>query len=274
MFGVTTSEDYRPVGWIGRYPVRVTSIICALLFLGMFMTVIAQTARWDITPLMFQAREFVHGKVWQPLTAPFLQTATFFFLFNLFFFYWAGNEAEAFLGVRRFLYLMGMLLLVPPIVLILWGAFGIRWVFYGSYELTVGMFIAYATLYPNQEWLGWVTLKWLAFAGLLLASMQSLPEHAWGNLTVLWGMCLVAFLFIRFAQGRFSLGENITLRNPLRRRPKLRVLPDETTESRTDDVSESVDPILDKIAKSGINSLSASERRQLDRARARLLKGS
>ncbi|MEY2574697.1 MAG: hypothetical protein QOF80_184, partial [Verrucomicrobiota bacterium] len=33
-----------------------------------------------------------------------------------------------------------------------------------------------------------------------------------------------------------------------------------------------IDPVLEKISKHGINSLTASERRALDRARARLLK--
>jgi hypothetical protein len=41
-----------------------------------------------------------------------------------------------------------------------------------------------------------------------------------------------------------------------------------------EDVYASVDPILDKIAKSGIGSLTASERQALDRARNRLLKKS
>ena len=37
MFGVTTSDDYRPVTWMGRYPVDVTTmlvgvhIICAVV---------------------------------------------------------------------------------------------------------------------------------------------------------------------------------------------------------------------------------------------------
>jgi ribosome-associated translation inhibitor RaiA len=41
-----------------------------------------------------------------------------------------------------------------------------------------------------------------------------------------------------------------------------------------DDVYTSIDPILDKISKFGIGSLTASERRQLDRERERLLKKS
>jgi hypothetical protein len=41
-----------------------------------------------------------------------------------------------------------------------------------------------------------------------------------------------------------------------------------------DDVYASIDPILDKISKFGIGSLTVNERRQLDRERERLLKKS
>lgn len=275
MFGVTTSDDYRPVGWIGRYPVRVTSIICALFVVGMFATVIAQTAHWDLNSLVFQSSEFLHGKIWQPLTCTLVQTATFFFLFNLFFFYWSGNEVERSLGIRRFLELIGLLLLVPPVFLIAWGRLGAQWPYYGAYELSIGMFIAFATLYPGVELFGWVTLKWLAFAGLVLASMQYLPNHEWGRLSILWGMCAAAFIFIRAVQGRLPIKSTVAEMNPFRRQPKFKVVPkSETTRENSDDVYESIDPILDKIAKSGIGSLTAGERRQLDRARAKLLKKS
>ena len=62
-------------------------------------------------------------------------------------------------------------------------------------------------------------------------------------------------------------------------KPKYHVLPKpraRTGSSRPDaeDVYTSIDPILDKISKFGIGSLTASERRQLDRERERLLKNS
>jgi hypothetical protein len=170
-------------------------------------------------------------------------------------------EVEKFLGHRRYLKLLGLLLLVAPVVLMLWSAAGIHWVYFGSYEISVGLFIAFATLYPGVELFGWVTLKWLAFAGLVLASMQDLPRHQWGNLTVLWGMSLTAF---RFSEAFARL---------FRRKPKFHVLPRESGRRTVepDDVYESIDPVLDKISKFGISSLTANERRALDRARDRLL---
>jgi len=59
-------------------------------------------------------------------------------------------------------------------------------------------------------------------------------------------------------------------------RPKFHVVPKmhSTRSADPDDVYTSIDPILDKISKFGIGSLTASERRQLDRERERLLKKS
>jgi hypothetical protein len=274
MFGVTTSDDYRPVAWIGRYPVRVITIIAALYVLGMFATTIAQSAQWDLAPFMFQTRSFLHGAFWQPLTCTFIQSANFFFLFNVLFLYWSGRELETFLGRGHFIQLFVMLLLIPPVVISAWAPFGIYWLYVGSYEVSIGMFIAFATLYPNVELFGWVTLKWLAFAGIILATMQDLPTHAWGNLSVLWTECLAAFLYIRLVQGRVPISFDLQKLNPLRRRPRLHVVQKSMTRRvvEPEDVYVSVDPILDKIAKSGIGSLTTSERRALDRARARLLK--
>jgi rhomboid family protein len=278
MFGVTTSDDYRPVTWVGRYPVRVTTIIAALYVFGMFLTTIAQSAHWDLTPFAFQSHSFLHGKIWQPFTCIFIQTASFFFLFNVIFFYWAGTEVEKYLGIRRYLLLFGLLLFLGPAILIAWGAAAAGWNYVGSYEISVGLFIAFATLYPGVELFGWVTLKWLAFAGLVLASMQYLPGHEWGNLSVLWAMCLTGFLYVRFVQGRISINLDVKRLNPFYRRPRLTIVQKATVTSRgvvePDDVYASIDPILDKISKSGMGSLTETEKKILDRARKRLLKKS
>jgi hypothetical protein len=278
MFGVTTSDDYRPVTWIGRYPVRVTSIVCAFFVLGMFFTVACETAGWNFLPFTFHARAFLHGQLWQPITAPLIQDASFFFVFGVLFFYWSGNQVEQFLGIRRYLILLGLLLLIPPVFLIAWSFIGSPVYWYGSYEFFIGMFIAFATIYPNLEVFGWISLKWMAFAGLVIGSLNYLPKHLWPPLTIMWGMCLLSFEYIRFVQGRGAGPEFAWLqrvKNFNRRKPRLHVVQRSTTSRRVvepEDVYASVDPILDKIAKSGIGSLSASEKRALDRARARLLK--
>src|SRR5438874_148779 len=176
--------------------------------------------------------------------------------------------------VRSHIFVFQMLLLIAPVILIAWGPPAATWSYVGSYEISIGLFIAFATLYPNIKLFGWVTLKWLAFAELVLASMQYLPSHAWGNLSVLWVMCLAAFLYIRFVQGRIPIKVDMARLNPFRRRPRLSIVqkPSGRRVVEPDDVYESIDPILDKISKSGMGSLTETERKILDRARNRLLK--
>jgi hypothetical protein len=57
-------------------------------------------------------------------------------------------------------------------------------------------------------------------------------------------------------------------------KPKFQVVPRSTPRRvvEPEDVHVSIDPLLEKISKSGINSLTANERRALDRARNQLLK--
>ena len=276
MYGVTASDD-QPIAWIGRYPIRTAAFVVAIYVLGMFATVILESAGISTLAFSFYAPAFVHGAIWQPFTCTLLQTPNFFFLFSMLFFYWSATEVEKFLGRRRFLLLFALLLATPPAVISIWSLFGVHWIYAGPYELSIGMFIAFATLYPNVEWFGWVTLKWLAFAGIVLAAMQNLPTHSWGTLSVLLTMCAVAFLYIRSLQERIAAPEWWTgLKSKFQPKPKFHVVPRSIPRRAVEpeDIHQSIDPLLEKISKSGINSLTASERRALDRARNQLLKKS
>src|SRR5205814_9826514 len=95
------------------------------------------------------------------------------------------------------------------------------------------------------------------------------------NLGVVWTSIADCFCCVRFRWVGPELIWWEYLKARLRPNPKFKVVPNPVpTRREEDDISESVDPILDKIAKSGIGSLTPSERRTLDRARDRLLKGS
>ena len=96
---------------------------------------------------------------------------------------------------------------------------------------------------------------------------------------VLWTSIGVAFLFVELN----GAGPELAWWNAAKKRfapkPKFHVLPKPrarpgTSRSEPEDVYTSIDPILEKISKSGIGSLTPSERRQLDRERERLLKNS
>lgn len=273
-------HDYRPITWFRRVPVYLTTILCGLLAAGMLATTICQTANISIAPLVFSVGAFwQRGWLWQLVTYPFIDRPSFFYLFSILFFYTSGTEVEKYLGRNRFLKLYALLVLLPPAVMSVWSlaAGGMFGVVAGPYNLTLGMFIAFATLYPNVEFWGFVPLKWFAFAGLVLASMNHLPHHDWIGLSMLWGNCAAAFCFVKFLQrgGSVELPRGF-FRNLFRRKPKFRVVPKSADGKPPrvveDDPVGSIDPLLDKISKHGLKSLTSRERAQLERASATLAK--
>ena len=70
MFGVTTSDDYRPVTWMGRYPVDVTTmlvgihVVCAILTAFLFAIGHATILNYA----MFDNAAVLHGQVWRLAT--------------------------------------------------------------------------------------------------------------------------------------------------------------------------------------------------------------
>ena len=93
---------------------------------------------------------------------------------------------------------------------------------------------------------------------------------------VLWVSIATAFIFIRLRGVGPELVWWRNLKSRWQPKPKFQVVPRSAPRRvvEPENVHESIDPVLDKISKQGINSLTASERRALDRARARLLKKS
>jgi hypothetical protein len=121
--------------------------------------------------------------------------------------------------------------------------------------------------------------KWIALILAGVYTFQLLAYHAWSDLMVLWTSIGVAFLFVELNGAGPELTWWNTVKERLTPRPKFHVLPKPrartgSSRSESEDVYTSIDPILDKISKFGIGSLTASERRQLDRERERLLKNS
>jgi hypothetical protein len=89
---------------------------------------------------------------------------------------------------------------------------------------------------------------------------------------VLWLSVGLAFIFIQLRGAGPELDWLTDWTSRWRSRRSLRVGPSPPPRrSEPEDIYDSIDPVLDKISKSGIGSLTASERRALDRARARLL---
>ena len=280
MFGVATSDDYRPVAWMGRYPLDVTTILVGLHVALAVITclLIALGAGSILDYLQFDsARVLYLGQVWRIATYALVHAPSvlLWFAVEMYMLFVFGREVERFIGQRAYIALYGILLIAPAALLTGWGVWQ-RSGLSGSPALHFGIFVAFATIYPRVELLLRITAKWAALILAAIYTMQLLAYHAWSDLLVVWTSIGAAFLFVelRGAGPELAWWTNFTSR--LKPKPKFHVVPKSPPRRvvEPDDVYASVDPILDKISKSGIGSLTASERRQLDRARNRLLKES
>ena len=280
MFGVTTSDDYRPVAWMGRYPVDVTTMLVVLHVAVAILTavLVAFGASSVVAFLQFDSAEVWYGgQVWRLLTYAFVHAPSglLWFAIEMYMLFVFGREVERFIGRRAYIVLYLVLLIAPTAILTIWGLWQPS-ALAGSPALHFGIFVAFATIYPRVELFLRIMAKWIALILAGVYTFQLLAYHAWTDLVVVWTSIGAAFLFIelRGAGPELAWWSNVKARfGP---KPKIRVL--QRTQMRRsaepDDVYASIDPILDKISKFGIGSLTANERRQLNRERERLLKKS
>ena len=284
MFGVTTSDDYRPVAWMGRYPVDVTTmlvgvhVVCAVL--ACIVTAIPGLAG-TLNYFVFDSALIWNGlQVWRLGTYAFVHfpSSLLWFAIEMYLLFVFGREVERFLGRRAYIALYVTLLLTPAVLLTMWGLLE-RCAIAGSPALHFGIFVAFATIYPRVELLLRIQAKWVALILAAIYTLQLLAYHAWSDLVVVWTSIGVAFLFVELNGAGPELAWWNDFKARFASKPKYHVLPKPRartggTHSESEDVYTSIDPILDKISKFGIGSLTASERRQLDRERERLLKNS
>ena len=276
----TGFHDHQPITWWNRTPIYGTAILTALFALGVIVCAVLGLGRFP-APFAFMPPAFLGGAVWQPLTYAFADTLSFFTPLGLLCFYTWGVEIEKYLGRPRFFGLFGMLVLAQPIVCLAWWKAGWTAPFpgpvqFGNYEIMAAMLIGFATLYPNVEYLfGWVPLKWFAFVCFIAGSLMHVAERNWFGVALLWTECGIAFGYIRWLQ----TGGEIRLPNLaqlFQRKPKFRVLPSPAPRERVrreeSNSLDEIDGLLDKISKSGMESLTARERAKLEKAREALMK--
>jgi membrane associated rhomboid family serine protease len=267
------NRENEPLRYYGRVPVYAATILAALYCVGLIVTVVFSAAKWPLDPLVFSTEDFfLHGRLWELPTCTFINYPSFFFPFGVFFLYRFCVEIEQYFGRHALLKLYALLLATIALVLGVWRLAGVPGLYSGMNEVTIGMFIAYATLYPGLEFLGWVPLKYVAFICIAVDALSYVSLRSWPGLTVMLAICGVSFGFVRYAKlgGSLEFGDWARRLNPFRRRPKFRVLPSPAAPApRAGGFANmaSVDVILDKIARSGFASLTQDERDQLEQAR-------
>lgn len=278
MFGVATSDDYQPVAWMGRYPIHVTTLLVIVHVFCMVISALlmAMGAGGILTALAFDSAQVLSaGRIWQLVTYAFVHSPSglIWFAIEMYMLFAFGREVERFIGRRAFILLYVLLLCVPPLLLTGWGLWQ-RTGLAGSATIHFAIFIAFAAIYPNVELFLRIMAKWFALVFVAAYSLQLLAYHSWSELAVLWMSAGLAYGFIQLRGAGPELAWLTEWTSRWRSKRSLKVVPRPTVRRvvEPENIYESIDPVLEKISKSGIGSLTAGERRALDRARNRLLK--
>jgi membrane associated rhomboid family serine protease len=229
---------------------------------------------------------FLH-KPWTLITYFFTHEDIFHILFNMLGLYWFGRIIDEFLGNRRVinLYILGGLA----------GAF-IYLLFYntipyfkemadavythtghplsmlGASASVFAIVVAAATLVPeyrfNLLFIGPVKIVYIAAFYVVVSFLGVKGDNAGGNLAHLGG-ALIGFIYIKQLQRGTDLGKPISIISNWFNnigKPKLKVYSNKTKEMKSQISQKDIDAILDKISRSGYESLSKEEKEKLFKA--------
>ena len=208
---------------------------------------------------------------WQFVTAAMLHGGPWHFLSNVLLLYVLGRDLELILGQRHFVYLylsgafageLGHLFLMPANTLLFAASGGVA-----------ALLMAYATILPElnliERRLGWIQVhlkaKHAAGAMLLLTCAMFLVDRD-GS---------VVYSAIPGGLGAGALYANLLgfghaswLRKLIHRRRE--AVERVERMSREEFIEQELDPLLEKIARTGMQSLTRAERRILERAREKV----
>lgn len=214
---------------------------------------------------------------WSVFSYMFLHTAPMHIIFNMLWLYWFGEIFVLYLGDKKVLplYLIGGLggalvyILAYNLLPVFEPAVNFSYLLGASASIMAIVFAA-ATINPDHEisliLIGPVKIKYIAVFSLLLDIITIPYSNAGGYLAHVGG-ALTGFLFVKGLQSGFDMSAIFTSFFGLfKRKPTVKVgykntggsVATPTTRSKGE--QERVDEILDKIARSGYDSLSKEER--------------
>lgn len=281
-----SGDDKAPWFEFAGHPVHAPLALVAASIVSMLFTTVAIALNYDLSTLLrFSSSAILEqGEVWRLCSYVLWNPPTLSFALELLMLWWFGRELESFFGRRTFLKLCLGIVLMPALVGVAAGPLlPTQWVgLPGDFAL----FVAFATMMPDVLLLFGVSARWTALIFLSVQLLSYAAAHAWAPLLHSLSAAVFAFGYIRYQQGLWGFPQLPRFRLP-GRRPKLRVLeavpvpaaaPRPKTERLVAELDEeatalaSIDPLLEKISRSGLGSLNSTEKAQLELAREALLR--
>lgn len=258
-------EQQLPITWLGGFPVYAAYLLVLVYVASMVATsiLLAVNLGGFLAWLPFSSASVLKGEAWRVVSFGLLNPPGIGFAIDMAMIVWFGREVEKYFGRRKFLGLYACLYLLPPLLLI---PLGLLFPTYLSGETgALAIFVAFATIYPNAAVFFGLLSKWVAAILVGIYSLMALAYHDWSMGISLWITVGLAYAFVRHHQGLLAVP-----RLPLFGRAPEPVADSgrarDATAARDGSMAE-IDALLDKIAQSGMASLTPKERAKLDSAR-------
>lgn len=258
--------------------VNVLVFVCVALvnvvfFLGGFQSGVVDSAlRYVYLPAQLGV---LLTQPWSIVTYMFLHDGFLHLLFNMVWLYWLGQLLQEYIGRNKvyqayfggglagavlFLLCMNLFPVFAPLVT---SAYAL-----GASAGVLGIVVAAATLLPNYPiqllFFGTVRLKYIALITVLLDVIGIPQGNAGGHIAHLGG-ALFGLVYIKYLyQSNYILPAFI--RKWVTPKSKLRIYSRNTPNLNDTPSEEEIDLILDKIAKSGYDSLSKRDKERLFKA--------
>jgi membrane associated rhomboid family serine protease len=220
-------------------------------------------------------------KPWTLFTYFFSHQDIFHVLFNLLSLYWFGKVLSDFLGSRRLLaaYILGGLV-AGVFYLVLFNTIPYYKQMHsggliGASGAIYAVMVAAATISPdynfNLLFFGPVKIKYIAMGLIFISFLQSVQSNAGGNIAHLGGAAM-GYLYIVALRNGTDMGKPISQFNNwieglFAKKSKLKVsYRNNNIEKNVSPNQTEIDAILDKINRSGYESLSKEEKQKLFKA--------
>jgi hypothetical protein len=273
-YAFPSNEDQQPITWLAGHAIYAAHFIVLVFVASLFATTIAMAfgASHLFSWISFSSEDVLRGQAWRVVTYGLINPPSIGFVVDMFMIVWFGRELEKFFGRRTFFILYGGLYLITPLLFTL---LGLRWpLALAGAPGALALFTAFATLYPHAAVCYGILAKWAAALLIGIYALIHLSQNDWPQLLALGATVGFAHVFVRYAQGHITI-PRLPARKP-RESKSIRSDDSEPRRAKTaPDPKEAamaeMDALLDRIAKSGISSLTAKERARLEAARESLI---
>ena len=260
-----------PIFTIGTLRVDLTILLVGMHTLAMAVgAVLAATGLggW-VTAAVFTPAALQEGHVWTLLTYPFvhdIRQEGIWFAMEMLMFFWFGREVESAIGRKPMAWLYVVLAVMPALLLAGLAPWLGSGVLAGSSTISFAVFLGFCALHPGAQFFIGLSARWVGWILLAVYSLIYFAGRDWVGGVQLWTTAGLAVGWVRRggmewpkisfptgrkkgSKGKASVSKKVTGIIAL----------------------EKVDPILEKISKEGMGSLTAAERKLLEDARKKLM---